>query len=71
MLCFYISFGFSNLKKANERVREDDRRGRLHSQDYQGIFIILFLWRQHSCREVFSLNLSRNWRLGSDGEDTL
>lgn len=70
-----ISFGIRNPKKVGERVG-DDWRG-LHSQDYPGILMILFLWRQYShiplflWRNIFSQFLS--FGIGdtvSDGRDT-
>lgn len=52
---------------------EDDLRSHLHSQDSQGTFMILVLWRQYSYREVFSLSLSQLELeiMVSDGRDTL
>lgn len=73
MLYSCISFGFPNPKKASKSVGEDDLRSHLHSQDSQGIFMILVLWRQYSYREVFSLSLSQleSEIVVTDGRDTL
>lgn len=69
MLCFYISFGFPNPKKASERVGEDDLRGHLHSQNHQSLFMTLF-YGDSILIEKYSLSIEIGYKV-SDGKDTL